>query len=308
MPSPAISTNFGDLLDPRFQRIWKETTDREQLKDVIPDLYGDSVNNGRNTMQFSSVGAFGDFTPFSGTVDYDDLNQGYDVTATPLEFASGFQIERKLFDDDQFNVMDGRPSGLALAAMRTRQKHGLRIFNNAFSVDSFFYAHTEGVSLCNDAHTTTADGVNTATGFDNKITASLSATSLAAARIQFARFRDDRGNLMSVMPDEIWGPPDLYDVAWEIIKSTGKPNTADNNSNVHQGAYTWKETPYLTDTNNWFLCDSAQRKQHLFWIDRVPLEFAYAEDLDTIIAKWRAYMRYGMAYDLWQWVIGAQVA
>jgi hypothetical protein len=304
----AISTQFGDLLDPRFQRIWSENRDREQLKDMIPTLYGEPVNNGRNNMQLSSVGAFGDFTAFSGTVDYDDMYQGYDNTITPLEFASGFQIERKLYDDDQYNIMDQKPAGLALAAMRTRQKHAARIFNNAFSVDSFFYAHTEGLSLCNDLHTTTAEGVSTASGFDNKITAALSATSLAAARIQMVGLRDDRGNFINSMPDEIWIPPGLYDVAYEIIKSTGKPNTADNNRNVHEGAYTVKEWIYMTDSNNWFLCDGAQRKQHLFWNERVPLEFAYAEDLDTIVAKWRAYMRYGMGYDLWQWVMGAQVA
>jgi hypothetical protein len=125
-----------------------------------------------------------------------------------------------------------------LPPMRTRQKHAARIFNNAFSVDSFFYNHTEGVALCSDSHTSNNSTLaDTSAGFDNKITTALSATALAAARIQFRNFRDDRGNRYDAMPDEIMIPPDLYDVAAEIVQSTGKPDTAENNINVHKGAY-----------------------------------------------------------------------
>jgi hypothetical protein len=49
------------------------------------------------------------------------------------------------------------------------------------------------------------------------------------------------------------------------------------------------------------------RKQYAFWSDRVPLEFAMAEDLDTLLAKWRAYMRYGNAVTDWRWITGASV-
>lgn len=308
MPAPAISTAFGDLLDPRFQRIFNEQTDREQLKDMIPKLFGMPDDNGRADMRWSSTGAFGNFSFFTGNVDYDSVAQGYDVTQTHLERASGFQVERKLFDYDQYNIMDQRPAGLATAAQRTRQIDAARIFNNAFSVDSLFYAQTEGVPLCSDSHTSNSTIADTSSGFDNKITTALSATSLATARIQFRGFRDDRGNRYDAMPDEIGIPPDLYDVAFEIVKSTGKPDTAENNRNVHEGAYSIVEWNYLTDTNNWFLMDSSTRMQHLHWVDSAPLEFAFAEDLDTIIAKWRAYMRYSNAWDDWRWCLGAQVS
>lgn len=308
MPSPAISTAFGDILDPRFQRIFQENVDRAQLSDMIPTLFNSPADNGRADMRWSSVGAFGDFSQFTGNVAYDELNQGYDVTQTHIELASGFQVERKLYDDDQYNIMDQRPAGLAMAAMRTRQKHGARIFNNAFSVDSFFYSNSEGVAICSDSHTSTAEGADTSSGFDNLVTTALSATALAAARIQFRNFRDDRGNRFDAMPTEILIPPDLYDVAFEIVKSAGKPDTAENNRNVHEGSYKVIEWNYLTDTNNWFLMDGAARKLSLHWVDRVPLEFAYAEDLDTIIAKWRAYMRYSNVYTDWRFVLGANVS
>lgn len=306
MPAPHVSGSFGDLLDPRFQKIFFEQFN--QLPDMLGELFTVIPHNGRDIMTWSEIGAFGDWPAFTGSVSYDSLTQGYDTTATYLEFASGFQVERKLYDDDQFNIMDRRPVALATAAQRTRQRHGARLLNNAFTVDTFFNVRSEGVALCSDAHTTNAPGVSTASGFDNAGTSALSATAVAAARIAMTGFRDDRGNFIQTAPDELWYPPNLYEVAEEISSSIGKLDTANNNKNVHQGRYTNKEWTYLTDSNNWFLVDSTLRKQSVFWIDRVPVEFAFAEDLDTIIAKWRGYMRYANAFVEWRWIYGSNVS
>lgn len=305
MAVPHASGAFGDLLDPRFQRIFYNKYN--DLPDMIPTVFQMAGTNGRNDMRFSQVGAFGDFTEFSGQVTYDSAAQGYDTILTPLEFASGTQVERKLFADDQYSIMDQRPSGLARSANRTRQKHGARIFNNAFSVDSFLYVNSEGVAMCSNSHTTTS-GASTSNGFDNLGTSALSAVAVAAARIQMVGFRDDRANRISVMPDELWIPNALYEEAFEIVQSRGKVDTANNNANVHNGQYTIHEWNYLNDANNWFMGDSAMRKESLIWTDREPLEFAFAEDLDTIVAKWRAYMRYANGWVDWRWVLGHQVS
>lgn len=305
MPVPHTSGSFGDLLDPRFQQIFSETY--KQLPDMIPTLFTMAPNNGRNNMTWSSVGAVPDFTEFTGSVGYSSQSQGYDITSTPLEFTNGIQVERKLFDDDQYHVMDQKPRGMATAAQRTRQKHAARLLNNAFSVDNYFYNNSEGVSLCSNSHTTTS-GASTASGFDNMVTAALTATAVAAARIQMVGFRGDQSERVSIVPDELWFPPDLYEQAFEISASMGKVDTALNNRSVHEGKYKLYEWNYLTDSNNWFMCDSAMRKNSVFWLDRTPLEFAMIEDFDTLVAKWRGYMRYSNAHVDWRWILGAQVA
>jgi phage major head subunit gpT-like protein len=307
MPAtPAISTGFGDLIDPRFQKIWNDSL--KQLPDQVPLFFGMPPDNGRADMRWSGIGAFGDFVAFTGTVNYDSVAQGYDTTATHVEFTSGFQVERKLFDDDQYHVMDAKPTGLARAAVRSRNKHALRPFNNAFSNDTYFGNNSEGVALCSNSHTTTASGVSTASGFDNLITSSLTATAVAAARIQMVGYVDDRGNIFDSNPDCLLYPPNLYGEAFEIVESMGKPDTGNNNKNVHQGQYDLMENRYLTDTNNWFMLDKTLMKEFLLWVDRVPLEFAYIEDFDTLVAKWRAYMRYSQAWINWRWILGAQVS
>jgi phage major head subunit gpT-like protein len=306
MAVPHVSTNFGDLLDPRFQRIFDE--EYKQLPDMLPMLFTTVPQNGRNNIMWSQVGTVPDFNEFTGTVTYASQNQGYDTTATYVEFASGIQVERKLFDDDQFHVMDQKPRALAASAARTRQKHGARILVNAFSVDTFFYNNSEAVALCSNSHTTTS-GASTANGFDNLTTAALSAVAVAAARIQMVGFRGDQAERISVVPDELWHPPDLYEEAYEIIQSSGKVDTANNNRNVHEGKYRSIEWNYLGgDTNNWFMVDSTLKRQMCFWIDRIGLEFAMIEDFDTLVAKWRAYMRYANAHVDWRWILGASVS
>jgi phage major head subunit gpT-like protein len=297
--------NFGDVLDPRFQRIFHE--EKPQVPSMIGTIYTDVGTNGRNNMTWSEVGTLPDIEEFTGSVNYSSSSQGYDVTLTPVEFAGGFQVQRKLFDDDQFNIMDQKPKSLRMSVDRTREKHAFRLFNNAFSVDSYFSTHSEGVALCSDSHTTTS-GASTATGFDNKTTASLTAVAVAAARIQMRGFRGDQAEKLDVTPDELWYPTDLYEVAYEIMAAAGKVDTANNNPNVHKGKYTGYECQYFNDTNNWFMCDGRLRKMYVFWSDRVNPEFAMIEDFDTLIAKWRVYGRWGSAFTNWRWVIGGEVS
>ena len=306
MAVPSTSSNFGDLLDPVFQEIFNDELD--MLPDMLPTLFTmPPLGQRGDSTKYSEVGAFDTFDEFTGSVNYDDVSQGYDVTATHLEYASGFQVERKLFDDDRHDIMNEKPSGLADAAVRTRQEHGAEVFNGAFSASSGFYSHSEGVALCSNSHTTTS-GASTSSGFDNLVTSALTHTAVTAARIQARGFRNDRGGRFSVNPDELWYPIDLADQASEIIKSPGRHDSADRTINVHEGNYTGRDWEYLSDTNNWFMMDSRQRKRMLYWLDRTPLEFAFAEDLDTIVAKWRAYMRYSWLWRNWRFVLGAQVS
>jgi hypothetical protein len=306
MAVPAISTNFADVLDPLFEDIFFD--ELEQIADMLPNLYDNVATNGRADMKWSAVGAYDDFTEFTGDVAYDAPFQGYDTTATPIEWVSGTQVERKLFDDDQHQIFTERPRGLAEAGARTRQKHGARIFENAFSVDTLFSTNSEGVALCSGSHTTTS-GASTAVGFSNRGTSAMSATAVRAARINMKRFRGDRAERIEVTPNELWYPPELYEKAHEIVMSQQKPGVADNDDNVHRGGYTTWEWTYMGDANNWFMADNVKRRRYLKWTDRVPMEFAMAEDIDTIVAKWRAYMRYAGAIWLnWRWVYGNEVS
>jgi len=308
MAVPATSANFADLLDPRFQKIFNDRY--RQLPDRIGDFYdvmsGDSFPT-RDTARFSQTGTLGDLQQFTGTIPYDDASQGYTSTMTHLEYASGFQIERKLYDDDLYGIMDNKPKQLATSYVRTRQKHGAQVFNNAFSVDSTWNVNSEGVALCSTAHTTTS-GASTATGFSNAGTAALSSVAVAATRIAMRNFRGDRGERISVVPDTILIAPDYYQTAFEIVESSGVPDSANNNANVHKGAYRVMDWEYLTSAHPWFMIDSTMMKDMLKFIDRVKAEFGMVEDFDTLVGKWRIYCRYSLGHNDWRFIYGNNAA
>ena len=304
MANPMTSAQFGDLLAPDFRRIFFERFGSR------PSMLGELFSFDTSTKEAekdSQIGTMPDVGQFFGTVPYQGMSQGYDVTYTHLEFSQGAQVQRKLFDDDQYRIMNTRPAGMASAAFRTRETHGARIFNNAFSNDTFFFNHTEGLSLCNDSHTTTS-GASTTTGFDNLVTTALTATNLTTAVIAMQDFRGDQAERTDPVPDTLLIPPNLYETAYEIIKSQGKVDTAQNNPNVHFGQYKIIVWNYLTDTNNWFLIDSTMMADMLTWFERIPLEFGQIEDFDTFVAKYRSYMRYSLGWADWRFILGAQVS
>lgn len=304
MPNPMMSGSFADLLDKRVTAIFNKRL--EQLPDRASEFYGMETSQD-SFEKWSEIGAIGDFSEFTGTVTYQSQSQGYDTIVTHKEWANGFQIERKLYDDDRHGIWEGRPSQLADAYNRTKQLHAARLFNNAFSVDTLFYVNSEAVALCSDNHTTTS-GASVASGFDNLTTASLSAVSVGALRTQMRGFRGDIAERISVMPNKIVVPIDLQDRAIEIVQSMKQPDTANNNKNPQDGRYSLVDWEYLTDTNNWFMLDDRKMKDWAKWFNRVPLEFGQAEEFDTFVAKWRAYCRYATGIFNWRFIAGSQVS
>ena len=305
MATPMDSGQFGDLLDKRVTKMFYD--ELNQLPDRISEFY--AMDTSKDSFErWSGVGELGDFTEFNGSVAYQSQSQGYDVTAEHRTFVNGYQVTRQMFEDDRHGIWERKSPALANAYVRTRQGHGARIFNFAFSNDSFFYNNTEAVALCSDSHTTTS-GASTSTGFDNLTTASLTATAVSALRTQMRGFRGDVAQRISVMPDKLVYPIDLADRADEIIKSQKEPTTANNAYNPQgNGRWTGTDWEYLSDTNNWFMLDSKNAKQWLVWFDRVPIEFGKAEEFDSFVAKWRARARYSYMWLNWRWIAGSEVS
>jgi len=299
--------NMADVLDPRFQKIWDERF--TNVPDMIDRFYG-MATSSQITERFSTLGTMDDTGRFLGSVDYDDVYQGYDVAVTPLEFAKGIQIQRRLFDTDQHNLIEGKPKALAGSLYRTRSAFAARPFNFAFGNDSFFYSHSEGVALCSNSHTTTS-GASTATGFDNLVTTSLNAVTYTAALFQMYNFKGDRAERIEVRPNMLIVPksPAVAEAAYEITKSAGKVDTPNNNVNYNQGKTEVVEWIELNSATNWFMIDSAMAKDFgLKWLDAVKGEFSMVEDFDTLVGKWRSYSVFGNCWIDWRFILGASVS
>lgn len=298
----AISEQWGQLLEPGLRSIFEQQRQALAASSVIPVLF--NVTGSSKAQEHDlGAGGLGDFPEYEGAIEYDDPEQGFKTTYTHVEYAKGFSVERKLVDDDQYNIINRRPRQLAIAAMRTREKHAASVFNNAFSGS---YVGGDAVALCSASHPYSPGN---AAVQGNTGTTALSYTSIIATRKLMRAYVDDKGELITVNPDTVLCPPELEDTAWEAVNTINKPGTGDNDANfVRSKINNVVSWDYLTDANNWFLIDSMLAKLFLNWFNRVPLELAADPTGDfNLVAKWRAYMRYSYGWSDYRWIYGHNV-
>ena len=60
----------------------------------------------------------------------------------------------------------------------------------------------------------------------------------------------------------------------------------------------------LESDTAWFVMDSTRHELNFFW--RVRPEFKREEDFDTLVAKYRGYMRYSYGYSDWRGIVGSK--
>jgi len=297
----AISEQWAQLLEPGLRAQFEIARAPLAAASRIPLLF--NVDGSQKAQEHDlGIGGFSDFTEYKGAIEYDDPEQGYKTTYTHVEYVKGFTVERKLVDDDLYNIINKRPRALAIAAMRTREKHAASVFNNAFSAS---YTGADAIALCG-SHPYSPSNASTQS---NSGTTALSGDAIIATRKLMRTYEDDRGELVSINPDTVLVPPELEDVAWTEVNSVNKAGTADNDANFVRSkinrVIAWD---YLTDANNWFLLDSALAQLYLNWFDRVLLELAMDPTSDfNLVSKWRAYMRYSFGWSDWRWVYGHAV-
>jgi phage major head subunit gpT-like protein len=300
---PMISENWAALLEPGLRQIFDTTRTGLAAVSRIPTLY--NVLNSQKAQEHDlGIGGMSDWKEFKGAIEYDTFEKGFQTTYTHAEFAQGIAIERKLVDDDLYNIINARPRQLAISAMRKREKDAASLFNNAFSAS---YLGGDGKALCATDHPLSPSN---ATGQSNKGTTALSYSSIVATRQLMRAYLDDRGELVAINPDTILVPPELEATAYEQLRSELKPDTANNNiSFVNSLGIRVVVWDYLTDSNNWFMMDSQLMSLYLNWFERIPLEFVShpASDFD-LVARYRGYMRYSYGWSDWRFVYGHEVA
>jgi phage major head subunit gpT-like protein len=303
-----ISQNWPILLEPGLRAIFELARQPIIEQSRIPNFF--NVTTSQKAQEHDQgLGGMSDWNEYGGQIEYDDTELGYKVTYTHKEYAKGIAIERKLVDDDMYNIINNRVSLLALTAERTREKHGASVFDLAFSS-----AQVGGDSkpLCASDHP--ASPVN-ATTQSNAGSTALSYDSIIATRKLMRAFKDDTGELTPIMPDTILVPPALEETAYYATRAVVEPTdgtTASEPTNpnyVRSKGFNVVVWDYLSDTNNWFMIDSSLGKRHLHWFNRVPLEFAFDPTGGyDLVARYRGYMRYSYGFSDWRWIYGHAVA
>jgi phage major head subunit gpT-like protein len=279
-----LAANWPDLLEKDFRKIFQEQYHIQKSDAAFEKT--------------SAVGQVPDFVEFTGKVAEVSPTQGYDKTFTFTEYAAKIEIQRKLAADDQYRVMSRYPKNLSVSASRSREKLGAQLYDLAFTFEP---SDGDGAELCASDHGSNVTGVATQS---NEGTLALNATNVETTRINMHAFRNDIGELISVMPDTIIVPRALEQTGWEIINTKGKVDTANNNANFHQGKYKLVVWDRLSDTNNWFMSDYSMQKEFQLWWNREPVQFFQDKDSNTMTAIYLGYYRVGTGWDDWRYLFG----
>ena len=316
MAAPLISEQWPKLLTPGLRKIWNARLD--SWKDALQgDQFFSMQTSQRSYEEHLGIGSMSTDEGWnfedSGRVQYAGFGPGYTATFTHHEYAKGVQIERKLIEDNLYpgaglpRTITARVEQLADAAVIKREKSKANVFINGFTdsgtdAEGFPIAGQDSVGLFSTAH-------NVATAGDadqsNEFTHALSAANVETIITAMRGFTDDKGEVNPVSPDTLLVPPELEFTANKIVNSELDPNSANNTVNPLKGRLRVVVWDYLTDANAWFLLDSRLAKQSLVWYDRVKPEFKAEEDFDTLIGKWRCYMRYSRGFDDWRFAAGS---
>lgn len=298
--------NFADLLEPIVNVWFMEGLGEPDP--MIPMLFNVSSSD-KYQEEYEAMGGRSLVPPFDGTVRYAGFDAGYRYDIRNFEFVDGIQIERSLWDDDKQNVMRGRATNMGLTTRNTIETDASNVFTNAFTDSGTnrmggAIAGADAVGLCSLVHPHSP--VNTGSTQANEGTLALNLPNLDTTRQAMRNFTDDKNQLLGIRADTLLVPPELERTATQILSERAlyEPGSAQFDVNMFAGRLRPVVWDRLTDANAWFLIDSRQMKQHLHFQWRISPELANTTDFDSLLAKFRLYMRYGIGWDDWRWIYG----
>jgi len=239
---PGIQKWFGDSYT-EWQPIWSQLA-TQYNSDKQFEKY-----QGRTEYGLAGV------KPQGGTVPYADPYQGFQKEIINVAYALGSTITYEMMRYDQYNLFKSIPQQLAKSMRRTEETVVHNFLNNGFATAGAAATTTaDGVSLLNTAHLLVASGGTLA---NTPTTASdFSQSALEQAYIDIGRFVDDQNLPIIVDAKKLIVPVESQHLARKILQTEYEVNSGNNTINPVSSSRMPLElivTPYLTDTDSWFL-------------------------------------------------------
>ena len=238
--------SFAELLWPGIIDIWGQTYNR------YPPLYTQIFEIKKSDKAFEKAQGVTDL-PLASIKDqgspiaFVDPYQGFQREFVNLTYALGASVTREMYEDDQYDYINGLPGMLAESMRQTEETIAFNHLNNGFSAT---FLGADGVALFSAVHPLVAGG----TFSNTPATASdLTMTSLEQAVIDLMSFVDDQSKYIKVTPRILVVPTALWAIGEKVLTSDRVVGSSDNDPNVVRGKMKLLVSPYLTDSDAWFV-------------------------------------------------------
>lgn len=235
-------------------------------------------------------------------VTYLDPVMGDKVIFIDTEYALGFQISKRIMEDDQYGKAKQNAKWLGRSVRLTQEYLAAALLDDAFTGNVFTGVNGEALIATSHALLNSA-----ATGSNRLATdVQLSVTGLQAAYDLAESTVDETGDPIPIMPKTlVVNIADAW-VAHEIFNSDKEPYTADNTTNSvvgRKGKPRVVVSHYKSQGSDWFLIDQSLSDAHFLF--RVRPQFDDTFDFDTLAAKFWARQRINVFFYDWRGWIGS---
>lgn len=296
--------DFGALLEPKLRKVFYETYD--EVPEQFSKVY--KVNTSTKAQETDyHLGAMSEWAEFDSpipakvaddadmpTVPYAKINPGDTVVYTHKEFVKGFIVQRKFMDDEKYGVIEKMTKDLARAGRYKVEHDAASLLDNAFTVNGY-----DSKPLIAKDHKL-ANSTSTAS---NIVYGALSDATLKKALELGRKQVDEAGKIIQMKFDTLIIAPKNEFLAYELMKSTHKTGTPNNDINVLENRFKIVVMDFVTKEDAWFIQDSKRHELNWFW--RCKPEFKKEKDFDTYVTKYAGYMRYSYGYSDWRGMIGS---
>ena len=234
-------------------------------------------------------------------VTYEDAQETYTARYTMETIALAFALTEEAVEDNLYDKISTRyTKALARSMANTKQVKASNILNRGFN--SSYLGGDNKELLATDHPTLSGDQKNELT-----TAADLNETSLEQALIDIADMADERGLKIALRGMKLIIPVNLQFNVERLLKSPGRPATADNDINavksmgmIPQG---YVVNNFLTDTDAWFIKTDAPNGLKHF--TRAPIRTAMEGDFDTGNVRYKARERYSFGWSDWRGIFGS---
>jgi len=289
---PIASSDIPNLLlagiDSAFFEAYNTTIpqDWQQIAMTIPST--------KDTETYAWLGELAGMREWLGDRQIKALSE-YAYSLKNRAWEDSIGVDTFTLEDDQYGQIAIRARSLGEQARMHRDQIVVETLVAGTTGDCY-----DGQDFFDASHSSADSGTQSNLG-----SSALSAASLDATRIAMAKFANDRGVRMGIIPDTIVIPVDLERVAKELILSPYNPESANQVVNTNQGTYRIIVSPWLTDTNNWFMLCTNRVVKPLIFQNRLEPIFSNQTQLSASSFMRHQYMygvaaRYAVGYGMWQ--------
>lgn len=289
------SANFGKLLEPGLRKIFFDSYD--ELSEQYRDVYDvrSSKKAKETDYHVAGLGTWQKRTSGTDPVQYEDIAPGTEVNYTHDEYVKGTQVERKFVDDEMYDVINKLPKEVGFGGRVSVEQNAAVTLINAFTVNGY-----DGVPLISASHPLYG---NQGGICGNLWTGPMNDTNLRTGWTLMRKTKNEAGIRVQSVPKEIILPIDLEFTFSLLDKSAQTVGSGNNDFNIWKAKLKPVSLDYLASTSAYFLRDPRFDNLTFFW--RVKPEFKREENFDTLVQKYRGYLRHSNGYSDWRGLGGS---